>query len=162
MKKNKTIIVATVFCLVAVVGMILALCLTGGESEPPKFVAPEFDSAAVAGTPTDADDSWTSIYKEGMEFSAHVCGRVIVNDKTADIYFTNDEGNDVWMKLRIMDEAGNILGETGLLRPGEYVKSVTFDTVPSKGTSIKMKIMAYEPETYYSAGAVSLNTTIGG
>ncbi len=162
MKQNKTVIIASVVCLVAVVGMILALCLTSGESEPQQFVAPEFDSAAVAGTPTDADDSWTPIYKEGMEFSAHVCGRVIVNDNAADIYFTNDEGNDVWMKLRIIDTEGNILGETGLIKPGEYVRSVTFDTVPSSGTEIKMKIMAYEPETYYSAGAVSLNTVIGG
>ncbi len=162
MKQNKSIIIAVSVCLVAVVCMILALCLTDGKSEPKKFVAPEFDSTAVEGTPTGVDDSWMPIYKEGMEFSAHICGRVVISNKTADIYFTNDEGNDVWMKLRIMDEGGNILGETGLIKPGEYVKSVTFNTVPSKGTNIKMKIMAYEPETYYSAGAVSLNTTIGG
>ncbi len=162
MKQNKTIVIALAVCLVAVTGMVLALCLTGGESEPSAFVAPEFDSTAVVGTPTDAGESWMPIYQDGMEFSAHICGRVMINDGLADIYFTNDEGNEVWMMLRIMDEAGNILGETGLIKPGEYVKSVKFDVVPEVGTAIKMKIMAYEPETYYSAGAVSLNTVIGG
>ena len=56
---------------------------------------------------------------------------------------------------------GNILGETGLIRPGEYVKTITFDKkVPKVGDEITMKIMGYQPETYYSAGAVNLGTTI--
>ena len=57
-------------------------------------------------------------------------------------------------------QSGELLGETGLIRPGEYVQSVTFDTVPASGATISMKVMAYEPETYHSAGAVTLNTTI--
>ena len=53
----------------------------------------------------------------------------------------------------------NILGETGLVRPGEYVQTVALTTIPKSGTPITLKIMAYEPDTYYSAGAASLNTT---
>lgn len=97
-----------------------------------------------------------------MSFFAHVCGRVIIENGKADLYFTNDEGNKVWLKLRITGADDDILAETGLLKPEEYVKSVFFDTVPENGTAIKLKIMAYEPETYYSAGSVSLNTTVGG
>ena len=78
------------------------------------------------------------------------------------MYLTNDEGNKVWLKLRILDEEDNILAETGLLKPNEYVKTVTFDKIPKSGANIKLKIMAYEPDTYYSAGAVTLNTTVGG
>ncbi len=162
MKQKKMMIIALAVCLVAVAGMIVALCLTGGEREAPQFVAPPFDSGAVQGIPTGAGDSWMPIYKEGMSFSAHVCGRVVIKDAAADLYFTNDAGNECWMKLRITDEEGNILGETGLLKPGEYVKSISFQSVPTAGTKIKMKIMAYEPETYYSAGAVTLNTVVGG
>lgn len=32
----------------------------------------------------------------------------------------------------------------------------------AEGTKVKLKIMGYEPETYLSAGAVTLNTAIGG
>ena len=78
------------------------------------------------------------------------------------MYFTNDDGNEVWLKLRILDEEDNILAETGLLKPNQYVRTVTFDTVPENRANIKLKIMAYEPDTYYSAGAVTLNTTVGG
>ena len=66
----------------------------------------------------------------------------------------------MWLKVRVLDEKGNTLGETGLVRPGEYVQSVELDTVPKTGTPIVLKIMAYQPDTYYSEGAVSLNTTI--
>ncbi len=162
MKNNKGIFVAAVVCCVAIITMLMALFITPKEIEDGRFVPPEFDEGAVVGTPNVSDDSWMPIYKEGMDFSAHVCGKVVVKNNYADVFFTNDVGNKVWMKLRVIDEAGNILGETGLIKAGEYVKSVRVNTTPIVGTKIKMKIMAYEPETYYSAGSVSLNTYIGG
>lgn len=151
-----------VFCAAAVISMAAALYLSGIRGQQGGFVPPEFDPQAVSGTPVDAGESWTEIYQDGMGFSAHVCGRIVIEDDSADIYFTNDQDNQVWMKLRVTDAEGNILGETGLIKPGEYVKSVVFHTVPDKGRKISMKIMAYEPKTYYSAGAVTLNTEIGG
>ena len=42
------------------------------------------------------------------------------------------------------------------------LKYVTLSKTPEVGTKIKLKIMGYEPHTYYSAGAASLNTQIGG
>lgn len=159
MKKNKSVYIAGALCLLALAVMLAALFATGGRQETAAFVPPEFDSAAVSGVPAPDNASWSRIYQEGMSFSAHVCGSVHISGGTADVYFTNDAENEVWLKLRVMDEDGNILGETGLLRPGEYVQTIVFDTVPENGAAIKMKIMAYEPETYYSAGAVTLNTT---
>ena len=66
----------------------------------------------------------------------------------------------MWLKVRILDVGGNILGETGLVRPGEYVQTVALTTIPKPGTPITLKIMAYEPDTYYSMGAGTLNTTV--
>ena len=77
------------------------------------------------------------------------------------VYFTNAEENSVYLKLRVLDEEGNILGETGLLKPGEYVKGVELDKDPSAETTISLKIMSYEPDTYMSEGSVVLKTTIG-
>ena len=96
-----------------------------------------------------------------MAFKCSICGNVIASGGVADVYFTNSSEQEIWLKLRVLDEDGNIIGETGLVKPGEYVKSVSIDKDISDGSSIKLKIMAYEPETYYSAGAVTLNTKIG-
>ena len=62
------------------------------------------------------------------------------------------------MKLRIFDDKGNVIAETGLIKPNEYLKTVSFDTIPNNNSKIVMKIMTYEPNTYYSGGAVSLST----
>lgn len=160
--KCKAIYFYAAICFLAVLGMVLSFVLTGGRTEQPKFTPPPFEETAQSGMPDVADESWTQIYKDGMNFSTHVCGKVVLNGNSADVYLTNDEGNKVWLKLRILDEEDNILAETGLLKPNEYVKTVTFDKIPKSGANIKLKIMAYEPDTYYSAGAVTLNTTVGG
>lgn len=163
MKKNNYILpVLSAVCVLAVIGMILALAFGGKKAQLQSFTPPEFDRTAVSGTPDVSDKSWSKIYQDGMSFTAYICGNVSVQGNSADVYFTSIAENTVWLKLRITDESGNILSETGIIKPDEYVKSVEFDTIPAVGTKIKLKIMAYEPETYYSAGVVSLNTTIGG
>lgn len=160
--KCKALYFSAAVCFLAVVGMVLSLALTGGKSASAEFTLPPFETAAQRGMPDAPDESWTQIYREGMHFSAHICGRVVLDGNAAEVYFTNDDGNEVWLKLRILDEKNHILAETGLLKPNEYVRTVTFDTVPENRANIKIKIMAYEPDTYYSAGAVTLNTTVGG
>ena len=95
----------------------------------------------------------------GYRFS--VCGNVVMEGSAAAVYLTNPAGNEVWLKLRVLDEKGNTLGETGLIEPGQYVKDVTLTGNLPAGTEIKLKIMGYEPETYFSAGSAILNTAIG-
>ena len=98
---------------------------------------------------------------DAQAFQVGVCGAVVLEGSQADVWLTNPEGNNVWLKLRILDEDGDVLGETGLIRPGEYVQSVTFRHGPgARCTAISMKVMAYEPETYHSGGAVTLNTVV--
>ena len=124
-----------------------------------EFTPPPFDAAAVVGSPAVPDGlGWQEL--DAQAYIVGICGKFIPNGNTADIWLTNPEGNIVWLKVRVLDEKGNILGETGLVRPGEYVQSVELDTIPKTGTPIVLKIMAYQPDTYYSEGAVSLNTAI--
>ena len=84
-----------------------------------------------------------------------------MDSNKATVYFTNAEGNNVYLKLRVLDENDNILGETGLLKPGEYVRDVELIQALSADTGIRLKIMSYAPDTYLSEGSVVLNTTIG-
>ena len=157
---KKWMIALLAVCIVAVVGMVIALAVTGKKGEAPQFTPPPFEAAAQTGMPTVENGHWEKIFQTGMSFVAYVCGEFSITDGAADVYFTNDEGNNAWLKLRIMDEEGNILAETGLLKPGQYVKTVQFTTLPTTGQKLTMKIMGYEPETYHSVGAVVLKPNI--
>lgn len=99
---------------------------------------------------------------DAQAYKVGICGKFVPNGNAADVWLYNPESNSVWLKVRVLDSKGNTLGETGLVKPGEYVQSVTLDTVPQSGAAITLKIMAYEPDTYQSAGAVGLNTTVSG
>ncbi len=163
-QNNKLLPVAVSVCAVAVIAvitMVVVLCMP--KEQQGDFIPPAFESNAVSGTPTvDIELGYSEIYQEGMNFRAWVCGNVTLTGKNVNVYFTNPDENEVWMKLRISDEAGNILGESGILKPGEYVKAVELSKAIAIGTRVHLKIMTYEPETYYSGGAVGLITQIGG
>ena len=72
--KCKAIYFSAAICFLAVLGMVLSFVLTGGRTEQPKFTPPPFEETAQSGMPDVADESWTRIYKDGMNFSTHVCG----------------------------------------------------------------------------------------
>ena len=163
MKKSKKskiyVTLSAVFCAICVIIMI-SVIITPQKAVQGDFTPPQFDSSAVSGEPSVPDNlGYISPYRNGMEFRASLCGNIIVNGETADVYFTNNRQNDVWLKLRITDENGNILAETGIIRPGEYVKSIQFTQKPENGQKIICKIMAYEKETYRSKGYFTISTT---
>lgn len=161
-KQNKQVTVLAAVFAVAVIIMIVALFVPK-EAERGEFAPPAFDSSAVTGTPEVPEGlGYSAPFQEGMAYRFAVCGNVLMDGKQALVYFTNPVENDTWTKLRVYDESGNVLGETGLIKPGEYVQYVMLDKELAPGTPIKLKIMGYEPDTYLSAGSVVLNTQIGG
>ncbi len=160
-KRNIPLIVATIICVISFTVMVVTLAFSNGEPETVTFTPPTFDENAVQGTPNVPENlGWSEV--DAQVYKASICGILTVEDGRADVWFTNPENNTVWLKLRLLDANGDTLGETGLIRPGEYVQSVVFETIPEVGDSIGLKLMAYEPETYYSAGSVTLNTTVKG
>ena len=157
-KTNKPLMLAALICAVSLVVMLIALT-AGRKQVQAEFTPPPFDANAVAGTPAVPEGlGWTEL--DCKAYKVSVCGQVVANGNRADLWLYNPESNTVWLKLRILDEKGNILGETGLLKPGEYVQSVILERIPADGSAIALKIMAYQPDTYYSEGAATLNTTI--
>lgn len=163
MKINRMVIpILSVICVLSIFIMIFALCSTTPNTATGEFIPPDFDVNAEKGAPAVPEDlGWSEIYQDGMNFKVGISGKIIVdeNDQT-DIYLYNNEENNVWLKLRILDEDGNILCESGLIKSGEYIKSVTFSESVSNGQKVKLKIMSYQPETYYSEGSIILNTNI--
>lgn len=165
MKKEQTkgnmLLLAAVLWVLSFAVMVIAL-VAGGKQNQAEYTPPPFESAAVAGTPeVPGSLGYSSPYREGMGYRFSVCGNVTMDGSSALVYFTNPAENQVWIKLRVLDEGGVFLGETGLLKPGEYVKNVELTGNLPAGTPVKLKVMGYEPETYHSAGAATLNTTVG-
>ena len=130
------------------------------ETKQGEFVAPPHDDGAVKGTPhPDEALGWSALdIQEG--YTVHVCGVLKANkDMSLPVYFTSDETNKVWVKLRIIDDFGKTVGETGLLYPGEYVELVQLEDGTVSGR-VSLQVMGYEPDTYYSAGSVKLMTML--
>lgn len=158
--KKVTIPTLLILCTFSIMLMIIVFC--NSSKKKLSFFRPPFESNAIEGMPDVNEDlSWSEIYQDGMNFKVGICGSIILNEKDqADIYLYNNETNNVWLKLRILNDVGDILGETGLIKPGEYIKSVSFFEEIKNGQIVKLKIMAYQPNTYYSEGSIVLNTNI--
>ena len=154
MKKNRNLFLAALCAVLSVTVMLLVLI--GSNPQQGTFTPPPFDDAAVAGTP-DVPDGLAYSELDCQAYKVSLCGKLGADGT---VFLTNPKENAVWLKLRVLDEKGNILGETGLIRPGEYVRTLTLNGKVKPGTPVTLKIMAYEPETYHSAGAAALNTRV--
>ena len=160
--KKAVISVLSICCLISVLSMIYVLFITNSNSRQNEFIPPDFEMTAQTGTPVVPSHlEWSEIFHDGMTFKVGISGKIIVKENNhADIFLLNNKENNVWLKLRVLDENNNILGETGLIKPCEYVQSISFSENVTVGQKIKLKIMSYQPETYYSEGTIILNTTI--
>lgn len=144
--------------------MAAVLAVTGNrEGGTRGFTPPPFEEEAVSGEPEVPEGLGYSPLDIPGAYRVSLCGKVVEEDGRGDVWLTNHAENTVWMKVRVLDSQGNILGETGLLKPREYVQSVDLtgaDVSLEDGMELQLKIMAYEPDTYHSAGSVVLNTTL--
>ena len=157
---KKIILVLVILSIFSTVFMILAIGYK--KDDEIIFVPPSFEKTVQLGKPSVEEQyGWTEINQEGIGFITYLCGNLFVYDTNkTDIYLTNLESNEVWIKLRVYNEDNEIIAETGLIKPGEYVKSIQFNKKVIENEKVKMKIMAYEPNTYYSEGSIVLNTYI--
>lgn len=157
LKKKEAIILALILVLAVLLIDLIATILRPKQG---KFVPPAFETAAVSGTPEVAEElGYTQLYQEGMAYRVAVCGMPYADGQKLTVYFTNVQENDCYLKLRILDAQDAVLGETGLLRPDEYVEAVELSEALEAGTPIKLKVMSYDAETYESAGTVLLSVT---
>ena len=119
-----------------------------------------FEANAIVGTPVvDAKLGW-SVLNVQSGYDVHVCSVLTADaDGKLPIWFTSKHTNTVWVKLRVLDENGDVLGETGILKPGEYVEYLQL----KEGThscSVTVQIMGYDENTNSPIGNVSLANTL--
>lgn len=154
-KTQKTVVAVLALLLVLALGVTLLV-----RSRDRGFAPPPFESAAEKGTPTLTDEKlrfgYATVY-EGL--TVGLCGECVFADGALQVYFSSPEDNEAWVRIKIYNEKGKLLGESGILRPGEYVKSIALSSAP-KGDTLKIKLLSYEPNTYYSLGSAELTVAV--
>ena len=74
------------------------------------------------------------------------------------VYYFNPSSATVAL---ILNEKKEVIGSTGVLRQGEYLPSITLtEPLTERETSVTVRIVAYEPDTWQSRGNVNLNLTL--
>lgn len=132
---------------------------------------PFFDEKSVIGIPENIPaEKGYSYFNEADICEAYLCQNPDFDGKNADFYFTSPKENEgIFIRLEvytlqfIYDEKGNktgathgdLLGKSGFIRPGEYVKTVTLSKELKEQTQVVLKIGVYEEETGKNKGSIT-------
>lgn len=155
-------IIAIAAVLLAVMTAAAVYVTVNCPSKQTGFTPPFFEENAVMGTPGNLNEALHyGVLAISDVFSVSLCASPTVDDDgQVLLYFTSDESNAFFVRLLILNEKGKQLGATGLLRAGEHVASVRLDPPPKNGETLTLKILSYEPDTFYSMGSASAHVTI--
>ena len=154
-KQQKIILVILGALIIALLVAVIAVSLLEKEPDIGEFVPPSFEVNAQKGMPQTFPESFgTMTVRPG--FVIGMCAAPLLDGSSLDLCFTSPETNTVWMKVRVYDEAGNQLGESGLLKPGEHLATLVLADVPQKTEKLVAIVLSYEPDTYYSEGSVKV------
>lgn len=158
MKYRSVVIIGSLAVLSTII-MIFALNFSKEHSE--KYNPPEFEENVLINIDNIPDNvGWEEINYEGMEYSFGLCNEILFEENIAKIYFSNSKSNDVWLKIRVYDMSNNMIFESGIIKPDEYIDLIKLNKKMNDNDKIKIKIMSYEPNTYYSRGEIILNTSV--
>lgn len=142
--------------------VLAALAFGTYRAVNPPYAPPPFEPEAVAGIPSPgADMGYGKVGAEGG-FSFWVAGVMYQQqDGSLELWFTNPAGSEVNLMCEIQTEDGTVVYKSGVLRPGEYVERLQpLARLAGEAVPIEMKVYAFEENTWYSKGTISLMNTL--
>ena len=157
MKKDKKFL-ALIIVLIILISTIVYLVFNIKSKST--FSKPSFELNASTEIPNNIDYE-SSIIKVKEGYSIYINGIPKIEKNYLNINFISIEDNNVWIKIRVLDEEENIIGESGLIKPGEYLKNIKLNKKLKEEQNITYKIIGYEINSYMSAGTIELNTKVG-
>lgn len=119
----------------------------------PQFEIPKFDKTAKEYstikdiTPIEMDKNYIIYVDSNMK----------VKKDVLKFYFASDKKNKVYTKIRIYQN-NKIIGESGLIKPGEYIKKINLNTKIT--STIRIKVMGYNINNYQSAGSANFEVKV--
>lgn len=126
------------------------------------YTPPPFETQAKTGVPEPEERyGYSDISAEnGISFS--IVGTMYQQeDSSVVLFFTNPETSESNMLCEICDESGKVIYRSGVLRPGEYIERLTpLESIENVAMKIELNVYAFEPETWYSKGTVSLSNML--
>ena len=153
-----TVIFAAVLCLATVTFHVSQKTQTATG----RFRVPARETEMIQGNPQQIEEKLhyqTVDLAEGFKIA--LCGRPqIGNDRELVLYLTSMKENDVWIRAVVYNEQKQQLGSTGVLYPGEWVENIPLDTPVENGQTVIIKIISYQPETYYSKGSADIKVNV--
>ncbi|MCH5347838.1 MAG: hypothetical protein J1E40_00815 [Oscillospiraceae bacterium] len=160
-RQKRILIVLGVLLGLAIIAIIIAAM--NRPVQRAEFTPPPMEENAVAGVPEDVNEMMMYTKAPVTEdFTIALCGvPTITYDGQMRVYFTNDETNEFMIRAIILAADGKTqLGESGLLKPGEYVEYIHIDQVPKYGEELVLRVQSFEEKTYFSRGAFNMNIKV--
>lgn len=160
-KSQKIIIIPLIILIISALALFIVLRITRKNPVIADFVPPLHEDNAIAGEPKDIPDNaaYGNINISDV-FSVSMCAFPSLHGNEIDLYYTNKSAADISTRFIVFDIDGNIIGESGLINSGEYLKSVTLKNIPEDGTA-KIKLLSFYPDTWESAGSAEATVTFG-
>ncbi len=149
-----TVFILTALLLVLLVAVVAVASRDTGSTIG-DFVPPSFEENALAGMPEQPPAGFGTMTVTS-EFVIGMCATPSFDGTNLGLYFTSPKTNAVWMKVRVCDENGRVLGESGLLKPGEHLPTLVLTDGPIANGRLYATVLSYEPDTYYSEGSVKV------
>ena len=145
----------------AVCTLVLAVAIFFVVSYQPQYTPPPFEPDAVTGIP-EPPERIRHVGFDAGNFTFMIASVIYQQeDGSVGLYLTNPLGNDVYLMGEVIDQDGNTIYRSGLLRPGEYVPRL-YPTVRMRSEAIDViiNIYALESEGFFSAGTVMLGNVL--
>ena len=160
--KSQKIVIIPFFILV-IAALVVLTVLRTARAKPviADFVPPLHDKNAIAGEPTDIPQS--AAYGKMTvteEFVVSMCAFSALHENELDLYYTYQSSGNILTRFIVFDIDGNIIGESGLINSGEYLKSVTLKNIP-EDRKAKIKLLSFYPDTWESAGSAEATVNFG-
>ena len=157
--QKRIIAVLAALLVIVLVGVFIGLLTQDpirGEFVPPTF---EENAKTEFSAPIDEKAAYTP-FSIPNEFMGALCANVFVKDGKAELYFTSFEGNAVWARVILYNENGKAIGESGLIQAGEHIDAIPLSKIPRNNSKLSVKVLLYEPDTYFSRGSCSLSVNL--
>lgn len=156
--KNKKQILILINILIILILIIILLIININKKSI--FQKPKFEVNATSQIPKTVDYE-NSIIDISDGYSIYIEGIPHIDKNNLIINFISIKENNIWIKIKVLDEKNNIICESGLIKPGEYLKQLKLKQKVSPNTNLTYMIIGYEKDTYLSAGTIKLNTKVG-
>jgi hypothetical protein len=128
------------------------------------YTPPPFEPNAIAGIPEPQEHMLFTITEpEGGLFRfASVATIYRQHDDSIKLYLTNFEDNEAYIICEVINaETETVMFRSGLLRPGEYVQSLSpLIEIENKATPIHINVHAFALDDYLSVGSISLSNVL--